>query len=379
MHLIRDITHRKRHEAALREERDRAQSYLDIAGGIILALDRKGQISLINLPGAELLGYAPAELIGRDWYNTCVPESERAARRAAFRDATARRARPQPSVQFSENTVLTRDGRELTIAWHDTAIRGERGETTGMLSSGYDVTQRKQAEADREKLILELDAYAHTVAHDLSGPLTAVMGFTDLLKTNPALAENADARENLLHIEASASRMKNIIEELLKLAGVRKADVELEPVDMSQVVLAALERLTFMIQEHKPEVVLPEVWPAAIGHAPWVEEVWVNYFSNAMKYGGRPPRIELGAKVLNASFVLFWVQDNGPGLDDDQRRRLFTEFTRMHQSTASGQGLGLSIVRRIMEKLGGDVWLESQPGRGSRFGFILPAVPPGPR
>jgi signal transduction histidine kinase len=99
--------------------------------------------------------------------------------------------------------------------------------------------------------------------------------------------------------------------------------------------------------------------------------VWVNYVSNALKYGGRPPRVELGATPQDG-VVRFWVRDNGAGLTAEDQERLFTEFTRLHQVRAEGYGLGLSIVRRIIEKLGGDVGVESEVGKGSTFYFTLP-------
>jgi signal transduction histidine kinase len=126
--------------------------------------------------------------------------------------------------------------------------------------------------------------------------------------------------------------------------------------------------------------VLSDVWPKALGYAPWIEEVWVNYLSNAIKYGGRPPRVELGAAVQAGGStpptVRFWSQDDGPGLTPEEQARLFVPFTRLAQGKAKGHGLGLSIVRRIVEKLGGEVGVESEgvPGQGSLFFFTLPAV-----
>jgi PAS domain S-box-containing protein len=375
MHILRDITERKQAEYALREERDRAQSYLDIAGGIIIALDARGVVTLINRAGAAILGLTPDEVIGRDWYDSFVPEPTRAARRAVFNHLMAEKASgAAPKQVHEENAIVTRDGIKRIIAWHDTVIRDRQGRPTGMLSSGYDITERKQAEEEQERLIRELDAYAHTVAHDLNGPLSAVIGFAELLKQNERVMADADAAENITHIEASGNRIRNIIEELLLLASVRKTNVVARPVDMSRVVQAALGRLVFMIKEHKPKVVLPDVWPEALGHAPWLEEVWANYFSNAMKYGGRPPLLEVGGRALEAPFVLYWVKDNGPGLRPEEQQKLFLPFTRIHEDASTGHGLGLSIVRRIMDKLGGEVWLESTPGQGSKFGFILPAV-----
>jgi signal transduction histidine kinase len=104
-----------------------------------------------------------------------------------------------------------------------------------------------------------------------------------------------------------------------------------------------------------------------------LEEVWVNYLSNGLKYGGQPPRLELGAAVQADGLVRFWVRDNGPGLSPEAQTRLFTEFTRLDRTRAQGHGLGLSIVRRIMEKLSGQFGVESSPGQGSLFYFSLPS------
>ena len=123
---------------------------------------------------------------------------------------------------------------------------------------------------------------------------------------------------------------------------------------------------------------LPDTWPVALGHAPWVEEVWVNYLSNALNYGGRPPRVELGATTRPDNTVCFWIRDNGSGLTPEEQSRLFTPFTRFDPKSgrgrAKGHGLGLSIVRRIVGKLGGEVGVASEVDHGSVFSFTLPAA-----
>ncbi|NIU99771.1 MAG: hybrid sensor histidine kinase/response regulator, partial [Phycisphaerae bacterium] len=128
------------------------------------------------------------------------------------------------------------------------------------------------------------------------------------------------------------------------------------------------------IEEYRGEIIFPKTWPVAQGYAPWIEEVWTNYLSNALKYGGRPPRLELGAKRQSDGMIRFWVRDNGPGLKPETQATLFTEFTRLTEVRAQGHGLGLSIVRRIIEKLGGEVGFDSEnvPGQGSAFYFTLP-------
>ncbi len=237
-------------------------------------------------------------------------------------------------------------------------------------------TLRQQTE-DLQARNEDLDAFAHTVAHDLKNPLAMIAGFADILRNGADLP--AQEREKYLHsIVRNTQRMNNIINELLLLAEVRKQAVEFERLEMGEIVDAAFQHLAYLVEEYDAEIVVPDAWPAAWGHAPWVEEVWVNYLSNALKYGGRPPRLELGAAVEANGMVRFWVRDNGNGLTPEEQARLFTPFTRLDQARARGHGLGLSIVRRIVEKLGGEVAVESEgvPGQGCVFSFTLSAPPP---
>ena len=115
-----------------------------------------------------------------------------------------------------------------------------------------------------------------------------------------------------------------------------------------------------------------------MGYSPWIEEVWVNYLSNAIKYGGKPPRLALGfdrpAPGPQPGMIRYWVRDNGPGLSAEQQAVLFTPFERLKNLRVRGHGLGLSIVRRVVEKLGGQVGVESSPGEGSLFYFTLSEV-----
>ena len=154
--------------------------------------------------------------------------------------------------------------------------------------------------------------------------------------------------------------------------------VELQPLDVADIAAKAAHRLNRMIDQYQAVIDWPAAssWPWVLGYGPWVEEVWVNYLSNAIKYGGRPPRVQMGAAPAGGGMVRFWVRDNGPGLLPDERARLFVPFERLGQVRVTGHGLGLSVARRITEKMGGQVGVQSDgvPGQGSTFIFALPAA-----
>ncbi|MBN2393081.1 MAG: hybrid sensor histidine kinase/response regulator [Anaerolineae bacterium] len=233
----------------------------------------------------------------------------------------------------------------------------------------------RQQTAELEARNAELDAFAHTVAHDLKTPLTAVVGFSDLLQRRYPQMSADKLGDTLAIIAQNGRRMANIINEMLLLASVRQMDeVPMKSLDMGSIVVAAKERLVDIFREHDVQISSPEVWPTAYGYGPWVEEVWVNYMSNAVKYGGSPPHIEVGATSESSDMVRFWVRDNGDGLTNEEQSHLFTAFTRLGETPVEGHGLGLSIVQRIITRLEGEVGVESVAGEGSTFFFTLPAV-----
>jgi signal transduction histidine kinase len=219
----------------------------------------------------------------------------------------------------------------------------------------------------------ELDAFARTVAHDLKNPLGAVTGYSEYLLENLREIEIDEAEGVVENIHRASQTATSIIDELLLLAGVRKQQVQATRLDMAAIVKQVEQRMAYMLQEHEGQIHGPDTWPAALGYAPWIEEAWTNYISNGLKYGGVPPRLELGADVLDDGMIRFWVQDNGAGISEQDRSRLFAEFTRLDEVRAEGHGLGLSIVRRIIERLDGHVGVESR-SEGSRFFFTLPAA-----
>lgn len=231
----------------------------------------------------------------------------------------------------------------------------------------------RTANNDLSERNAQLDAFAHTVAHDLQTPLNTLRGLSRLLEENHASVAPDTARRYLHVISRTSDKMSRIVDELLLLSTLQQPQaLSMEVLEMGEIVAEARRTLQPLIEKHNGRVATPGEWPAATGYGPWVEQIWVNYISNALKYGGEPPRVELGAKVAGQS-VRFWVRDNGPGLTPEQQSMLFSPFTRLDKTRAQGQGLGLSIVRQIAEHLGGTVGVESsgRRGEGSTFYFTL--------
>ena len=365
----------------LKESEQWFSATLRSIGDAVIATDADGRVKFMNPLAETLTGWKQAEAIGRKLTQVFRTKSESDLGRGEAPNARAYRyATPTNSI---DTVLIPRSGSPILIDDSSAPIKDDRGNFTGLVLIFRDITERRRAEREREQLISELDAFAHTVAHDLKNPLSIIVGSTEMLEYDFASLPEPVFRKYLRTIAVKGRQMSNIIDALLLLASARQSNVQLKTVKMGEVVSESLERVSNMIEQSGAQVVSPEAWPAVRGYAPWLEEVWVNYLSNAIKYGGRPnegvpPTLELGFDVLlavgDSDYACFWVQDNGMGLTPEQQQHLFTPFVRLDQVGTEGHGLGLSIVRRIVEKLGGQVGVQSAVGQGSRFYFTVSLV-----
>ncbi len=239
-----------------------------------------------------------------------------------------------------------------------------------------DLLRSVAARLEKKELVEELNAFAHTVAHDLRSPISLAMGRLDLAATRLAQNDLVSLQEQLGQARQAVDRLNTIVGELLLLAKVRKSSITHESLDMSAIVTEALKRAEDQLRAANACVHQPDTWPTALGYAPWLIHVWSNLLTNAAKYGGTPPRIELsGVENPATGRVRFTVRDHGPGLDPQTAAGTFTPFGKIPQQRGRGHGLGLSIVRQIITKLNGSCGVESQPGQGAAFWFELRAAP----
>ncbi len=343
----------------------------------VLVLDTRGVIVDLNPVVETILGYTEAEIVGTPVF----------PRLSQWQDLA--RCLKQ-GVEAVGEQALTLDGKLQYFEWRLSPLKEPRAYTIGWVVVFRDITQQKTIEdtlrttnlqlqkeiETRERLIKELDAFAHTVAHDLKNPLSIIIGYIDVLYLE--LAEANGAVEHLEYAEKvgkTATKMGHIVDELLLLANLRQEDVQMYPIDTAPIIIEVENRLTALLANARADIIKPKIWHSALGYAPWIEEVWENLISNAIKYGGMPARIEIGSTPEAGGMVRFWVKDNGDGLSPNVRDNIFDEaFTRKVKSDR-GSGIGLSIVRRIIERLGGTVQAENSDelGVGCVFSFTLPA------
>lgn len=246
------------------------------------------------------------------------------------------------------------------------------------------VHELRKVQYDLKQKIAELDAFGRTVAHDLKNPLMVINMSVEGLLQDFASSDNANVKKKITFVNNGTKHMISIIESILLLAGVKNIKQnDLGVFNVSRCVNDALKRLEYNIEVHGVQICKPETWPTVFGYAPWITEAWVNYISNAIKYGGNRARkinpvIELGydKQPTNAEYIRFWVKDNGNGIAKDKVGTLFKEFKRLHTTAHEGHGLGLSIVKTVIDKFGGEVGVESELGKGSLFYFTLPVKKP---
>jgi PAS domain S-box-containing protein len=338
-----------------------------LAEGVVI-VDRFGTILLVNGRAEELFGYPKQEIVGKP-HAVLLPERFRKAHDEHMAHFFAE-PRIRPMGQGLELVGRRRDGSEfpleISLSFLETI--------NGCLAMAFisDISRRREAEQALVERNRELDAFAHTVAHDMKGSLAVVMGYSKLLDDSSHNLPQEQIRDSVKAIWTTGVKLNQLIEELLFLSSVSRENVPSVPVDMSPLVAAAIGRLTSLIDRRNARIEVTDPFPPALGYGPWIEEVWYNYLSNAVKYGGSPPVIRLGGTVRGDGYVDFWVRDNGFCLTTKEMADIFAYGRTRKESDEEGYGLGLSIVKRIVEKLNGQATVTSHPQGGCVFMFSLP-------
>jgi len=381
---ISKIVERKETMQMLRREKERAEHYLAIAGVIIVAIDRARRVLMINRKGCEILGRSEQEIVGTDWFNNYVPAELRLDRITTFHSYMRGETRPPETF---DNVILTASGERRIITWHTVVLYDEDGNVTGELSSGEDITRRKQMEAEKieaEKLaerslrLASLGTLAGGVAHEINQPLTALKTQADgLLFWHEEQKEltREELIEGLRFVSGQAERITQIIGHMRSLMHAGQ-DKELRSMRARNVIEKAMSLFRQQLKTHGVELRLQcdgpddEVMLSPV----LLEQALINLVVNALHAlddaETDDKRIRIHLRMMEKRLVLD-VEDNGPGIDKGIIDQIFDPFFTT-KGPHRGLGLGLSITENVIRSMGGLIKATNLLPHGARFRIELP-------
>jgi PAS domain S-box-containing protein len=379
---FRDLTKHKGLWGKLREERNKAQQYLNIAGVIIVAINEKGVVSLINKKGCQVLGYKEDEILGQNWFDFCVPERDQDDRKSLFTQVMAGEI---DEAEDYENIIVNKSGKERIIAWHNATLRDEKGNIIGTLSSGKDITERKQTEEEliQSEKMVSLGQLAASVVHEVNNPLAGIMVYIKLFlkkyKENKLQDEKTEGQ--LLKMEKELDRTTRIIRNLLTFA--RQSEPSMSPVEINKVIDAALPLVENQINLENITLMknLDTELPLVQADFDKIQQVLINIMLNAIQAMPEGGTLTIASSTARAvrirdsykNAVRIDITDTGLGIPQEDLKKLFTPFFTTKEKGV-GVGLGLSVVHGIIGKHKGKIDVESAPGKGTTFTIFLEAM-----
>lgn len=377
---LADVSKQRESADALRSERNRVQHYLDSVHALILSLDASGRVTLVNRFACRLLGFEEQELIGQNWFTTCLPVGETAnLARTAF---TKVMQGNEGEVQYVEGQVRCASGEHRLIGWHNSSMRDEDGQLSGILVAGNDITERRALEEARAKAVAEASrlaelksAFLANMSHEIRTPLHALLG---LARMGQQSEPRRPHTELCARVEEAGQHLLGVINDVLDLSKLEAGKLRIDPTafrlsdQVSQA--AALVQPQAQAKHLALAVNLsPDLPDWVYGDALRLGQILINLLGNAVKF------TEQGHVVLDVApegdQICFSVRDTGVGIGAENLERLFSPFEQADISSArryGGSGLGLAISRNLAQMMGGDIRAHSRPGVGSRFDLSLP-------
>jgi PAS domain S-box-containing protein len=333
-----------------------------------------GTITSWNPAAERLFGIASHEAIGQS-IEIIVPDELR----GEVREILGKITRGE-KVDHHETVRVAKDGRRIDISLSVSPIKGEDGAIIGAAKVARDITKQKR---DREALVqrseelrrsnADLEQFAYVASHDLQEPLRMVVSYTELFVEQFRGRLDAKSEKYIGYALDGAHRMQQLIKDLLAYSRAGSGERAYESVAMDDVVKSAIGSLKIAIEESNAEIFVNGGLPVVMGDKMQLYQVAQNLIGNALKFRGeRPPRIEISAG-LSGEMAQFRVADNGIGIGKEYRDVIFQMFQRLHTRGAyEGSGIGLAIVKKIVERHGGQVSFESEPDEGTIFFFTVP-------
>ncbi len=372
--IQRDLTRREQTERALRENEEKFRAFVETTGEWIWSADREGRRTYSNPAVTSILGYTPQELLGHHVLELVHPEDKTDAGERFSTFATGKKGWTGMTLKFRHL-----NGSYRWLESNAVPIVSEEGDFQGFRGADRDVSERRKAEETAElrardlaRSNAELEQFAYVASHDLQEPLRMVVNYCKLLERRYSGKLDKDADDFIHFAVDGAVRMQRLIEDLLAYSRVGTKGAKFVPTDCNKVVEQAMANLKMAIMEKSAEVTYEKL-PTVMGDFQQLTQLFQNLIGNSLKFQtpGQVPRVQISAEGKDGEW-LFTVKDNGIGMDPEFFEKIFVIFQRLHtKAEYSGTGIGLAICRKIVERHGGRIWVDSQEGQGTTFQFTL--------
>ncbi|MGD2094256.1 MAG: PAS domain S-box protein [Phycisphaerales bacterium] len=385
--VFRDITERKQAEVALLKSEERFKQVAENAGEWIWEIDTEGLYTYSNPIVEEILGYKPEEIVEKKhFYDFFAPDVKDELKKAAFEAFCSRE-----SIKGLINTNINKDGGTVILETNGTPIVDDKGNLHGYRGADRDITERRRAEEALQLLNVELEAtveklsitnreladFAYVTAHDLKAPLRAIGSLTGIIAVDYADKLDERGKELLDKLVGRTVRMSNQINSILQYSEIGQIEEIRGNTDLNIVVSEVISNIDV---PENVEVTIENELPVVICDKTRISQVFQNLVDNAIKHMDKPQGWVGISCVEEDEWFKFSVSDNGSGIDEKYFGKIFQIFqTLTRRDEREATGVGLTMVKKIIEISGGKIWVESKPGQGSTFFFTLPKAEIGIR
>lgn len=358
---IIDISERKRAEAI----QERLATIVESSNDAIISQSLDGVIMSWNRGAERLFGYLAAEALGQS-IMMLVPEHLQDDERVVLA-----RVRDGETPSPFETVRRRKDGGDIDVSVQLSPLRWSTGEIAGISQIARDITELKRRDADLKRSNAELEQFAYVASHDLQEPLRMVANYTELLAERYRDRLDEKANKYIHYASDGARRMQRLVTDLLAYSRVGSQGKALTAVNAQEVLKNVMKSLERLIQSSQATIVVSEL-PVVLADEPQLHQLFQNLVGNAIKFRAESPPVVHVRAVRDGAHYRFSVEDNGIGMDMQYSSRIFQMFQRLHEiGKYDGSGIGLSIAKRIVERHGGSIWVESVLGSGTTFFFTL--------
>jgi PAS domain S-box-containing protein len=359
--LLFEITERKKTE-------EKFKGLLESAPDAMIIANQAGEIVLANRQAEVLFGYTISELINQP-VEILVPQIDR-EKHKNHRTNFSREPKVRTMGAGIELYALRKDNTSFPVEISLSPLQTFEGMLVA--AAIRDITERKKAEESIQQLNKELESFTYSVSHDLRAPLRIIDGYADILVSDYKEKLDPDGRKSLDIIKTNAQRMGKLIDDLLNLSHTGRKELFIYTTDMNKLINLVIEE-QLAVNNKEIDIKVERLHPALCDSS-LIRQVWTNLISNAIKYSAKKERPSVHiSSVQNKFEIVYSIKDNGVGFDMQYAGKLFSVFQRLHKVTEfEGTGVGLALIKRIINKHGGRVWAESEVNKGSVFYFSLP-------